>query len=214
MHISAYAYIYIVIMVNLTTIRNHVVIMLNGGLSSALTYHNVNHTLDVTLQCLAIAGEEGITDKQILLELQIAALYHDTGFMFTYLKHEERSCKIARQQLPGFGIDKKVIENICDLIMATKVPQEPGNNHQKIICDADLDYLGREDFFETGHKLRLELIAHKLISGENDWEDRQLNFLQTHRYFTKTSRQKRGPVKMKFMKQLLNHKINKRPNYY
>src|SRR4051812_11218118 len=178
-------------MVNLATIHKHVVTMLDTGLSRALTYHNVNHTLDVAAQCLAIAKEEGIMHRQTLLELQVAALYHDTGFLFTYDKHEESSCKTAMQQLPGFGLSEKAIENICELIMATKVPQGPANMLQNIIYDADLDYLGREDFFETGNKLRLELIENKLITCENDWMDRQLQFLRSHRYFTKTSRQKR-----------------------
>ncbi|MEO5893891.1 MAG: HD domain-containing protein [Ferruginibacter sp.] len=204
--ISLYAYIYTTFMVNLATIHNHVIVMLNAGLSRALTYHNIPHTLDVAAQCMAIAKEEGITDKNTLLELQVAALYHDTGFMFIYNNHEERSCKLAREQLPGFGMSEKAIENICELIMATKVPQSPHNDLQRIICDADLDYLGREDFFETGAKLRLELIAYKFITGENDWEERQLDFLQTHQYFTKTSDKKRGPVKLEFLKQLVNNK--------
>ena len=193
-------------MINLTVIRDHVTSMLNAGLSKALTYHNTNHTLDVAVQCLAIAKEEGITDNQILLELQVAALYHDTGFLFTYNQHEKRSCEIAREQLPGFGMSEKAIENICELIMATKVPQSPGNELQKIICDADLDYLGREDFFETGDKLRHELKAYNFITGVEEWEVRELNFLKAHEYFTKTSRQKRGPVKLKFIRQLANPK--------
>lgn len=200
-----YAYIYD-IMVNITAIRNHVMLMLNAGLSRALTYHNIHHTLDVAVQCLAIAKAEGIKDRQKLQELQVAALYHDTGFMYIYQEHEKKSCEIAREQLPGFGLSEKAIENICGLIMATRVPQTPLDELQKIICDADLDYLGRPDFFETGDKLRLELITYKLITGENDWEERQLDFLQTHQYFTKTSRQKRSPAKTAFIKQLVNHK--------
>ncbi len=191
-------------MINLTSILDHVVYVLNTGLSKDLTYHNANHTLDVVEQCMAIAKEEGITDAQILLELHVAAIYHDTGFLFTYTNHEERSCLIAREELPGFGLNEQTIERICELIMATKVPQMPTNHLQKIICDADLDYLGRDDFFETGNNLRLELIKYNFISGEHDWEERQLNFLQTHQYFTKTSRQKRGPKEKIFIEQLVN----------
>lgn len=191
-------------MINLTSILDHVVYALNAGLSKDLTYHNTHHTLDVTEQCMAIAKEEGITDAQNLMELHIAAIYHDTGFLFTYNNHEEKSCVLAREELPGFGIGAKAIENICELIMATKVPQMPKNHLQKIICDADLDYLGREDFFETGNNLRLELIKYKFISGEHDWEERQLDFLQSHQYFTNTSRKKRGPKEKVFIQQLVN----------
>ncbi len=193
-------------MKNLIAIRLHIISMLIEGLSKALTYHNINHTLDVTVQCLAIAKAEGITDKQILLELQVAALYHDTGFLYVYNGHEERGCEIAREELPGFGFNEKSVKNICELIMATKVPQAPRNKLQQIICDADLDYLGRTDFFETSNNLQRELTAYNLISNPQDWEQKQIDFLQTHQYFTKTSRAKRTPAKTKLIMRLLKLK--------
>ncbi len=193
----------------LAAIQDHVVKMLSTGLSKHLTYHCIDHTLDVRKQCLVIAKAEGITDEQTLLELEVAALYHDTGFIFIYQNHEERGCELARDQLPGFGFADHTINKICELIMATKVPQKPMNHLQQIICDADLDYLGRDDFFETGDKLRRELIDYKFIASEHDWEERQLDFLRSHRYFTQTSSKKREPVKLEFIKQLLqNRNIN------
>jgi len=193
-------------MINLTSIHDHVITVLNKELSKDLTYHNTHHTLDVIEQCNSIAKEEGIKDVQILLELNIAAIYHDTGFLRIYNNHEEASCELAREELPHFGIDEKAIENICTLIMATKVPQMPKNHLQKIICDADLDYLGRPDFFEIGDNLRIELIKYNFISNEHDWEERQLDFLQTHHYFTQTSQKKRGPAEREIIQQLLKHK--------
>ena len=189
-------------MPNLKPIHEHVVAMLEAGLPESLSYHNINHTLDVMQQCYIIATEEGITDHQTLFELQVAALYHDTGFIHVYYGHEERGCVIAREQLPGFGLTTPEIDRICELIMATKVPQRPGTHLQEIICDADLDYLGRADFFETGNNLHRELMAYNLISGKHDWEERQLEFLRSHQYFTQTSRLKRGPVQEQFIEQL------------
>ena len=193
-------------MINLDAIRRHVEAMLTAGLSKSLAYHGLHHTLDVTSQCLAIAEKEGITDRKTLLELQVAGLYHDSGFMFTYENHELKGCEIAGDQLPAFGLSRQSIDSICDLIMATKVPQSPNNELQRIICDADLDYLGREDFFETGNKLRKELIAYGFISDDHDWEERQLKFLQAHHYFTQTSRENREPVKKAFIRHLLKIK--------
>lgn len=192
-------------MVKLTVIYDHVVSMLDTGLSGKLTYHNVDHTLDVTSQCVAIAKEEGIEDKDILLILQIAALYHDSGFLYVYHHHEERGCELAREQLPDFGMNEKSIEEVCKLIMATKVPQNPVSHLQQIICDADLDYLGRDDFFETGDRLRRELLEYKFIADHHDWEKRQLDFLRSHHYFTWASQKKRTPAKMEFIKQLMQY---------
>lgn len=192
-------------MVNLAIIENHIVSMFVTGLSKKLIYHNIDHTRDVRMQCLAIATEEGISDENVLYTLQVAALYHDTGFLKTYDQHEEIGCQIAKMQLPGFGMNAVIIEGICDLIMATRVPQKPDTHLEKIICDADLDYLGRDDFYVTGNKLKRELIEHKIINGDHEWEKRQLNFLQSHHYFTRTSIEKRGAKKMDFIKELLKN---------
>jgi uncharacterized protein len=181
--------------------------MLEKGLPSLLTYHNVAHTFDVTKQCLRIAKAEGISDKQILQELEIAGLYHDTGFLSVYKNHEERGCVLAREELPSFGLNKEAIENICSIIMATKVPQKPANHLQQIICDADLDYLGRDDFFEVAEQLRTELSGYKLVNSLKEWEKIQWSFLQSHHYFTHTSKRERTPGKEKNMQQIAANRI-------
>jgi uncharacterized protein len=189
-------------MININFIRDHVIAMLTAGLSKELVYHNIHHTIDVTEQCLTIAKEEGIVDLNELQNLEIASLYHDVGFIYTYDGHEAKGCEIVRKQLPDFGVTDESIDAICDLIMATKVPQRPLNHLQQIICDADLDYLGRKDFYQTGNDLRNELINYNLITDQHDWEERQLNFLNTHHYFTTTSINKREPFKKEFIRQL------------
>ncbi len=196
-------------MANLKAIRNHIIILLTEGLAKDLSYHDLQHTLDVTAQCMEIARLEQIHSPAVLEELEIACLYHDIGFMHVYNNHEEKGCEIAREQLPGFGLTPENIENICALIMATKVPQQPKTHLQKIICDADLDYFGRPDFFENSDKLRRELIAYNFIADTNAFEERQLTFLQSHEYFTESSRKKRTPVKMELLRKLLAHKILK-----
>jgi uncharacterized protein len=195
-------------MSNVSAIEDHVIMRLDKGLSALLTYHNVAHTKDVIAQCKAIAAAEGITDEQTLKELHIAAIYHDAGFLFTYNGHEEKGCEMARKELPDFGIDEVAIENICVLIMATKMPQSPVTLLQKIICDADLDYLGREDFFVISNCLCNEVLAYKIAHDKTEWEQRQVLFLQSHSYFTKSSRARRTPVQMKHINQLIDKKNN------
>lgn len=193
-------------MIKVDIIREHVLNMLKKELSLSLTYHNIDHTLDVTRQCMSIAKAEGIEDEQTLLELEIAALYHDTGFIHIYINHEEKGCELATAQLPAFGVTKKMIRNICSLIMATKVPQMPKTHLEEIICDADLDYLGRNDFFTVGEKLRRELMAYKMIKSNKEWEAKQWSFLQMHKYFTKSSQQQRTAIKLLNMKKLTDNK--------
>lgn len=189
-------------MTDIKIIRDNVISMLSAGLSPALIYHNTGHTLDVERQCLIIAKEEGITDEEALLELQIAALYHDTGLLFMNKGHEEKSCEIAKEQLPRFGLSNNCINNICEIILATKVPQFPKNHLQQIICDADLDYLGRKDYLVKNQDLCKEFLHYHLISNKDDWDSSRIIFLQSHAYFTKSSNQRRNIQKSVNLQQL------------
>jgi predicted metal-dependent HD superfamily phosphohydrolase len=148
-----------------------------------------------------IANAENIGSAHDLLLLKIAALFHDTGFLYVYAGHEEKSCEIARASLAG-KVSLADIEIICGLIMATKVPQRPVSMLQQIICDADLDYLGRDDFDQLSNYLRNEFLDFGIVSNEDEWEKKQLAFFESHQYFTRTCIAKRLPLKMQHLEQL------------
>ena len=164
------------------------------GLSPHLTYHSKGHTIDVIEQSMRIALDEGIDDYQLLL-LKFAALFHDSGFLKTYANHEAKGCEIFLQITNGIDFTDEEKEIVQGLIMATKIPQQPKTHLQQIICDADLDYLGRNDFFEIGDTLRREFLHYKIVSSNEDWENLQLKFLKNHQYHTKSSQQLREPAK-------------------
>lgn len=168
---------------------------LKDGLSELLTYHSVHHTMDVIEQSIAIAVREGVTSTKDLLLIKVAALYHDTGFLFVYKGHEEEGCKKAREELPLLGFTTTEIDRICGMIMATKIPQQPTNLFEQILADADLDYLGRTDFKKLSSLLETEFIVYGIIDDKAAFEKLQLAFLSSHEYFTTSSQQLRSPVK-------------------
>ena len=71
----------------------------------------------------------------------------------------------------------------------------PINKLQEIICDADLDYLGRDDFEEIADKLRLELREMGKINSDRMWDEIQVKFLRQHQYFTRTAIESRQAKK-------------------
>jgi hypothetical protein len=75
--------------------------------------------------------------------------------------------------------------------MATKMPPNPQTLLQKIICDADLDYLGRTDFIPTSNSLFKELAAQNIITDINEWNKLQIKFLSAHSFYTETSQRLR-----------------------
>ncbi len=176
-------------------IKQHVIDKLKKGLASDLTYHNVGHTLDVLKQSIYIANAEGVEREEDMLLLKLASLYHDVGFLNKYTGHEETSCEIATKELTDFGLSKDQIDKICGMIRATKVPQKPQTLLEQIICDSDLDYLGRPDFFTIGEGLFKEFIDQKIVSNDRDWNLLQIRFLEEHHYFTNTSKKRRQQQK-------------------
>jgi len=163
-------------------------------LPAQLTYHSIHHIKDVYCTAEAIARKEGLTDNEIQL-LLTAASYHDAGFLKAAQGHEGESCRMAKAALPEYGYNNDDIEQICGIIMATRIPQTPHNLLQEILADADLDYLGRDDFFSIGNQLYNELKIAGTISTEQEWNQMQVKFMEAHRYFTATSKRQRNAKK-------------------
>jgi HD superfamily phosphodiesterase len=185
---------------------NYILERLTTGLPPHLHYHSTKHTLDVYNTAAMIAVNENINAENTRL-LLTAALFHDSGFLQQSKGHEAISCEIASEALPGFGYAKTEIEKICLMVSATRIPQNPDSLLEQILCDADLDYLGRDDFFETGHNLYLEMLAEGTIANETEFDRLQIDFLQQHHYFTKTSQQLRNDKKAQHLNILLSKNI-------
>jgi uncharacterized protein len=175
--------------------------LLQSSLPGYLFYHDYHHTLDVVKAAEEIAKDENIRDEDLIL-LKTAALFHDSGFAHTYNGHEDASCSIAREQLPLFGYDKVQIEKICELIMATKTPQNPQTHLEKILCDADLYYLGSDAFKTNGEKLYKEWKEKGKIQSEVEWNQMQIKFLESHHYFTASAIANREEKKAEHLKEL------------
>jgi len=175
--------------------ENYILVRLRDELPANLVYHGCHHTLDVCKRAIEIGREEGVNDENELILLKTAALYHDSGFLSAYKGHEVESCLLAKAILPSFDYGTLEIDTICDMIMVTKIPQSPKTRLEKILADADLDYLGREDFYPIAHTLFQELQSIGFVQTEEEWNRIQVNFLENHHYFTATSIAQRKTLK-------------------
>lgn len=174
---------------------------LREGLPKERTYHNFSHTLDVYRSTVAIAMREHIEGEDLDL-LRTAALYHDSGFLIGHHEHEKVGCVLAREALPNFGYTEQMIERVCAMVMATKLPPKPVDRLGEILCDADLDYLGRSDFFRIGTTLFWEFLHDGIVMNEREWNELQVRFLGSHTYFTATSRAEREPIKQQHLQRI------------
>ncbi|MBS1614822.1 MAG: HD domain-containing protein [Bacteroidetes bacterium] len=174
---------------------------LQEELPAQLSYHSLAHTRDVYQAAEHLARAEGLDDEARLLVLT-AALYHDCGFMISAKNHEAISCEIATQSLPQFGYSREHTDQICGMIQATRIPQSPRNLSEEIIADADLDYLGREDFWAISDLLFQELKSNDAVQNSTDWNRLQVKFFEQHRYFTRTAIEMRAAQKEWHLTQL------------
>ena len=131
---------------------------LESELPKQLYYHNIKHTIDVVTQVELIGLGEEVTDHDLLI-LKTAALFHDSGHILGYDDHERYSTLIAREILPDYYYTQTQIEQICELIMSTQMPPKPKNKLEEIMCDADLDYLGRSDMIPVSTLLTNRQLA-------------------------------------------------------
>ncbi len=173
---------------------DHIVRRLAAELDPRRTYHSLKHALDVHDAAVGIGRLEGVSDDDLGL-LRIAALFHDCGFLITGIEHEESGRTIVHEVLPAFGFTEPQVRRVGDLVMATRVPQCPEDDLARILCDADLDYLGRTDFKPIGDTLFAEMRAFGQIGSEREWDELQVRFISAHRYFTRTNQRRREPLK-------------------
>jgi ligand-binding sensor domain-containing protein/class 3 adenylate cyclase/predicted metal-dependent HD superfamily phosphohydrolase len=187
--------------INYYKAERHIMKVLEKGLSNKLHYHSIEHTRDVVKAVERIALMEGVTDEGLFL-LKSAATYHDAGFVEKYEKNEPVGARLAEEILPKYGYTEQHIQTIKELIFVTQIPHQPKNKLEEIMCDADLDYLGREDFHEIADRLRRELKEHGKIDSDKKWDEIQVQFLSAHVYFTETSKRTRMAKKLKNLEEV------------
>ena len=182
--------------------KNFILNKLSRELDPRLAYHSVGHTLDVHDSAIRIANLEKISEPDIIL-LRTAALFHDSGMLITYRGHEEASMKIMSEVLPGYNYSPEDIHRIESMIITTKLPQSADDKLSMILCDADLDYLGRDDYFFISHKLKYEWDLLDIYPTTlKQWYELQIKFVGSHQYFTKSSRLTRDKKKFSNLEQI------------
>jgi putative nucleotidyltransferase with HDIG domain len=182
-------------------LRKNVLRILNTQLPKELYYHDLNHTLSVLNICNTYLRREKLPDHQSKL-LRLGALLHDIGFVKSSENHEQTGAQFASELMTEYGFTAKDIKIVQGLIIATKIPQQPKNLMERIICDADLDYLGTSEYYKISHQLYKELKHKNLITSSEQWLKIQIQFLENHQYHTKFAKKHRQPGKLKRITEL------------
>ena len=164
-----------------------------------IKYHDADHTLHPTRGVVAVADKLAVAenvsgpDRELIIA---AAYFHDSGYIREYRQNEPIAARMAGRILKLIGYLPEEIEVVQEMILSTDFKREPKTHNEKILCDADLDNLGRSDFFDLDQKLRDGRRARGLdVSDDLRWYQETLHILQHHRYHTETQKKLRGKGK-------------------
>jgi polyphosphate kinase len=153
-----------------------------------MLFHDLEHTLAVARSAVALGRSMGLPAAQVAL-LEMAALFHDTGYALMYKGHEGKSMELAEAFLKKHKVSKKDIEQVKDLIAVTELTRRPVSRLQKIMRDADSAKAGQADFDEKSELLRRELGAVKgKRPGGKAWLQENIDYLKHHRFHTAQGR--------------------------
>ncbi len=180
-------------------------------ISPEYVFHDLDHTVQTVAAACIIAEGFQLEERDMLL-LQLATWFHDTGYAEGPQDHEERSVGNAQHFLQD-KISESELTTVITCIRSTKVPQQPQNRLEEIICDADLSHLGMESYWDRTGKLRQEFIlARKTVMSEQDWVEFELNFLLAHEYHTIVAQQLFDKRKGKHVQQLVKQRRRLNPD--
>ncbi|MBL7199402.1 MAG: HD domain-containing protein [Anaerolineae bacterium] len=182
--------------------ERYVLERLERDLPPDLPYHGIHHTRDDVLPAVERLMERAGVGGEARLLLRVAALYHDIGYVEQYAQNEPIAVRIAEETLPDFGFSAAQIKAIAEIIVATQMPQAPSGCLARLMCDADLDALGRDDYMATALRLRAELAEHGFATTPKEWYRGQIAFLSEHTYFSDVARSLRETGKSRNIAEL------------
>ena len=182
--------------------ENYVVNLLENKLSPDFLYHNVQHTLMVAkaVRLMAVEMDLSAENKEIL---ELAALFHDTGFVKVYSGHEAISKQIAQDFLQKQGYPTEKIEEIKLCIDATQMGFEPETLLQKVLKDADFNNLNGQSYRKKAECLRHEWqVFFDEIHTDEEWLMTNVDFWSGHQFYTEEGEALFGHAKNKNLKKL------------
>ena len=149
-----------------------------------IIYHTLEHTQKVVTHVFEIASHYELSEKDLAV-VDLAAWFHDVGHLYTSpAQHETKSVEIMTGFMEEQHADAGLIKDIAEVIMATKLTNEPEGLLQEIIRDADSYHFGTKEFKETNKLVKQENELRGLGTMTKDWASNTVEALKNHKFYT------------------------------
>jgi len=171
--------------------------------STSLCFHNITHTLQVVDAAKKIGTYYQLSERDFFIVL-VAAYFHDLGYYTGSSDgHEFRSADISASFLKERSVDDETITAIQNCIKATRIPQNPHNLLEEIVCDADLFHLGSDKFPDRNKLMHKEFESCKKVEvSKDDWRNETIKLMENHQYHTEYAKLFLNERKLKNLNQL------------
>ncbi|HEY0059763.1 MAG TPA: Pycsar system effector family protein [Flavisolibacter sp.] len=181
----------------LSAARNYVTEIFTQQVKPEFVFHSLSHSEDVVEACSYMADHYALAEEDRLV-LMLSAWFHDTGYSEgDGSEHEEKSARLATAFLQDRDVEERIVHRVSSAIAATRMPQSPVSQIEKILCDADLSHLATKDFKAKSSLLKQErewLLGQDI--SKRDWRENNISFLENHKYFTTYGQQYLEPKKL------------------
>lgn len=167
-------------------------------------YHSYNHAIDVMERARYLSEKEWLSKGDIEM-MELAWLFHDTGFIIQYDKNEPIWAKIASNYLKSVLYPRDKIEKIESLILCTDPDyRKAKDKYEEIIKDADMDNLWRDDFRDKNEKLKMEIEIIKHIKiNDPEWKHASIELLKEYEFNTLSQKNERDDKKTDNLKKMI-----------
>ena len=168
-----------------------------------LVYHNRSHTEGVVSAAMLMADHYKLSERDRFV-VNTAAWFHDLGYYVEPSDHERRGAEMAADFLKENNAPEEDITAVQGCILATRMPQNPVNLLEQIVCDADLFHLGKEEFPEKSKLMRKECTFFFAKNCDKEaWRNKTIKLFQTHQYHTDYARTHLAEKKQANLKKLI-----------
>jgi len=201
----------------LKIVDRYIKVFFRDEMPDGFKYHDADHTLHPTKGVVASANRIAISenisehDRELLIT---AAYFHDAGYIRKYKKNEPIAARMAGRILKLIGYKPNEIVKVQKMILSTDLENEPESHVEKILCDADLDHFGREDFLKLDGRLREEWREKGMdVNDDVKWYKDTLELLKKHQFYTESQKKLREKGKQRNIKSLIKKMENIEKGY-
>ncbi len=173
----------------LSETANYIESYLKANLAPGYELHNYPATIKIVQTCDLISVHTDL-NKQDRMKVILGAWFLYTGFSIDPENYQKASAEIATKYYIEKGLSNEIIQEIGEIILSTRHPQQPLTIQSQILCDAENSWLADKSFPHTLKYLRKEkALAGKKDIPDKDWLSENISMLENHIYFIPFSRE-------------------------